>query len=254
MKDQPIISGGVVDIFEECWVKLINDIRNNGELTIQTLKQKRDVNLIVVDDYTLWRMIPDNGKKKRTHTIKKKDVYNTYIGQPKSKDLKEYIVPLLFHLKKYYNLNYNEKFKEVKSKDFDNKTHYSKGGGESDAHKDFKNFIASNPTKIGLSSKIGIGTTEYSLPSADTIDVVFNDNNTIIGVEVKSKISDSNDIRRGLFQCVKYKCLIEAEQKVNNKQISSKVILALEGKFPDELVEVKSILGIEVIDKIKKVT
>jgi hypothetical protein len=125
------------------------------------------------------------------------------------------------------------------------------GGGESPFHRDFKNFIANNPSSVGLSNQIGIGQTEYILPSADAIDVVFVDKNTKIGIEVKSKISDTADILRGLFQCVKYKYLIEAEQIVKNKNPDSRVILALEEKLPEELIIVKNILGIEVIDKIK---
>ena len=136
-----------------------------------------------------------------------------------------------------------EKIKKIKN-----------SGGESKFHLDFKNFIANNPTVIGLPEKIGVGETEYKLISADTIDVVFNQKNTKIGIEVKSKISDFNDILRGIFQCVKYKHLIEAEQKIENKQPDSRVILALEGQFPPELIPVKNILGIEVIDEIKNGT
>ena len=125
------------------------------------------------------------------------------------------------------------------------------GGGESKFHLEFKNFIANNPAAIGLSDKIGIGKTEYELISMDTIDVVFTHKNTIIGVEVKSRISNFNDIFRGIFQCVKYKYLIEAQQKIENKPPNSRVILAIEGQFPAELIAIKNILGIEVIDEIK---
>lgn len=125
------------------------------------------------------------------------------------------------------------------------------GGGESPFHRDFKNFIANNPSSVGLSKRIGVGKTEYILPSADSIDVVFVDKNTKICIEVKSKISDTADILRGLFQCVKYKHLIEAEQIVKNENPDSRVILALEEKLPDNLIIVKNILGIEVIDNIK---
>lgn len=124
-------------------------------------------------------------------------------------------------------------------------------GGESPFHIAFKEFISNNPTVVGLDVKVGKGKTEYVLPSTDKIDVVFIENKTKIAVEVKSKISDNADILRGLFQCVKYQHLIEAEQKVNNEQPDSKVILALEGQFPNELISVKNVLGIEVFDCIK---
>jgi hypothetical protein len=124
-------------------------------------------------------------------------------------------------------------------------------GGESPFHRDFKNFIANNPSVIGLSGQTVKGTTEYILPSADSIDIVFVDKSTKIGIEVQSKISKTADILRGLFQCVKYKYLIEAEQIVTNQKPDSRVILVLEGQLPKELISAKNILGIEVIDKIK---
>ncbi len=126
-------------------------------------------------------------------------------------------------------------------------------GGESPFHLAFKNFIAKHPASIGLPVTVGVGKTEYCLPSADTVDIVFTSLNTKIGVEVKSKISDNADILRGLFQCVKYIHLIEAEQIVNNQQPDCRVILALEGQFPKVLIKVRNVLGIEVIEKVKMI-
>lgn len=135
--------------------------------------------------------------------------------------------------------------------DFDQKLkeprpHYGKGG-ESQQHKDFKNYIADNPELFGLSPKLN-GITEYELPSMDLIDVVFKNKDEIIGIEVKSFISNSADIQRGLFQCVKYKALLEAEQIVNDLIPNSRVILALENELPKNLIAVKNQLGIEVYE------
>ena len=120
-------------------------------------------------------------------------------------------------------------------------------GGESQQHKDFKNYIAANPDLFGLSSKLD-GITEYELPSMDLIDVVFKNKDEIIGIEVKSFISNYADIQRGLFQCVKYKALLEAEQIVNDLIPNSRVILALENELPSNLIAVKNQLGIEVYE------
>ena len=124
-------------------------------------------------------------------------------------------------------------------------------GGESEQHRKFKAFISKNPSVLGLSADLANGQQEYSRPSADTVDVLFTDKDLKVGVEVKSSISKTADILRGLFQCVKYKHLIEAEQTVNDEFPNSRIILALQGKFPDELTLVKNLLGIEVIDEIK---
>ena len=124
------------------------------------------------------------------------------------------------------------------------------GIGESEPHKKLKQFIAENPSAVGLDHNLK-GDQEYILPSADKIDVVFTNRDLTIGIEVKSRVSDANDILRGLFQCVKYKYLIEAEQIVNGKKPNSRIILALENPFPPDLISIKNILGIEVIDGIK---
>lgn len=124
------------------------------------------------------------------------------------------------------------------------------GGPESPAHKAFKEFIAQNPGEIRLKASLGKGQIEYLLPSQDEIDVVFVDGGLKIGIEVKSKVSDTADILRGLFQCVKYKYLLEAEQAVNGDTPNCRVLLVLENSFPAELVSIKNILGIEVLEKI----
>lgn len=135
--------------------------------------------------------------------------------------------------------NFDQKLKEHRPR-------YGKGG-ESQQHKDFKNYIATNPKLFRLSSRLK-GVTEYELPSMDLIDVVFKNKDEIIGIEVKSFISNSVDIQRGLFQCVKYKALLEAEQVVNDIIPNSRVILALENELPSNLIAVKNQLGIEIYE------
>lgn len=124
-------------------------------------------------------------------------------------------------------------------------------GGESQQHKDFKEYLAKHPEIFGLKSDL-VGETEYELPSMDSIDVLFQTKGDKIGIEAKSIISDTTDILRGLFQCVKYKALIEAEQKVNDLIPSCRVVLALEGDFPKELICIRNQLGIEILDNLKK--
>lgn len=124
-------------------------------------------------------------------------------------------------------------------------------GGESADHKRFKNLIAQNPSIIGVEKTKYFAETEFILPSTDTIDVLFSNSSERIGVEVKSKISNIDDITRGLFQCVKYAALLDALNLAEKKDLKVRTILVLESKFPVQLIELKNILGIEVIDDIK---
>jgi hypothetical protein len=121
------------------------------------------------------------------------------------------------------------------------------GGGESKEHKDFKEYIEKHPKEIGITESIINTKIEYNLASGDEIDVLFNIGNKLIGVEVKSKKSDENDILRGLFQCVKYKAVLRAEQIVSNN-IESDCLLVIEGRLNEKQRNIAFLLNVEVIE------
>ncbi|NOY73142.1 MAG: hypothetical protein GXP14_12360 [Gammaproteobacteria bacterium] len=125
-----------------------------------------------------------------------------------------------------------------------------KGGGEGPEHKKLKTFVANNPQIFGLPSSSGPGEKEHSLPSGDSLDVFFVHRKEHIGIEVKPHISDSADITRGLYQCVKYQAVLEARQAANGEPQNVRTILVLGGELPDELVPLKNVLGIEVYEKV----
>jgi hypothetical protein len=97
---------------------------------------------------------------------------------------------------------------------------------------------------------MGPGEIEFVLPSGDTIDVLFNDGSDWIAVKVKSLLSNALDITRGLFQCVKYRAVIEAVQATRALKQNARAILALEGPLPDDLVPIKNTLGVEVVERV----
>jgi hypothetical protein len=130
------------------------------------------------------------------------------------------------------------------------KSGYGKGG-ESEEHRQFKEFIAQNPKAIKLPARLQ-GEIEYVFLSQDKIDIRFKEKNRIIGVEVKSKNSPESDILRGILQCVKYKALIEAEQILNEQEIDHEVILVLQGSFPESLIPTRNKLGVKVIDEVEQ--
>jgi hypothetical protein len=123
-------------------------------------------------------------------------------------------------------------------------------GGESASHKQFKEYIASNPHVLIENSDEYEAQVEFTLPSLDSIDVVFTSKAERIGVEVKSHISSIDDITRGLFQCVKYTALLKAYHKAINSELDTKVVLVLESTFPDALKNLRELLEIDVRDNI----
>jgi hypothetical protein len=124
------------------------------------------------------------------------------------------------------------------------------GGGEGYEHKRLKEYVAKNPVAVGLSAHIKEGETEFKISSGDSIDVYFQNKKDWIGVEVKSLISSEADLTRGLFQCIKYKAVMEAMQLSLGIEQNAYSILALEGELPSGLVRLKKILGIEVVERV----
>lgn len=125
------------------------------------------------------------------------------------------------------------------------------GGGEGEAHKALKEYVAQNPKAIGLKANFQAGVTEYPLPSGDSLDVSFKGKVVWVAVEVKSAISNEADIVRGLFQCIKYHAVMEAVLLSESLPQNARALLVLESSFPQSLVPLRNILGVEVVDGIK---
>ena len=98
------------------------------------------------------------------------------------------------------------------------------GEPESEEHRKLKEYIAENPSTIGLPKRSRKGKIEYVFASADKADVVFKTQNGYIGVEVKSIISGDADLNRGLHQVVKYQALLRAEQKALLKPPTARAV------------------------------
>ena len=125
------------------------------------------------------------------------------------------------------------------------------GGGESDRHRELKEFVARNPASIGLHKATPVGSNEVLLPSGDCLDVSFNFKKAWVAAEVKTMISSDADIIRGLFQCIKYRAVMMAVQAVKGEIRDARAVLALEGKLPSELVALRNVLGIEVYEAVR---
>lgn len=98
------------------------------------------------------------------------------------------------------------------------------GGGEGVEHKALKDYIYDNPEAIGIKNVVN-RQKEYSLPSGDKVDVYFwLSDGSHVAVEVKPSISNDDDIKRGIFQCVKYKAVMDAIQDIDIKDYTTKTL------------------------------
>jgi hypothetical protein len=128
------------------------------------------------------------------------------------------------------------------------KTGKSGGGGEGEDHRRLKEYVAANPSVVSLPSNLSLGTTEAPLPSGDKIDVLFDGQKRLVAVEVKSKISNEVDLARGLFQCVKYRAVMEAERGFKGARYSIEAMLVVGKPFPESLCALQNSLGVQVIE------
>jgi hypothetical protein len=80
--------------------------------------------------------------------------------------------------------------------------------------------------------------------------VLFRTGDDWIAVEVKSHKSAPDDIARGLFQCVKYRAVLEAYQAAERLPQNAKSILILGGSLPRHIIPLKNILEIEVLENV----
>jgi len=66
------------------------------------------------------------------------------------------------------------------------------------------------------------------------MDILFRTDKRWVGVEVKGKRSDELDIRRGLYQAVKYAALMEACLKAEQKKLPHRSDPCLGWSLPTE--------------------
>lgn len=125
-----------------------------------------------------------------------------------------------------------------------------RAGGESEQHRQLKEFVARSPHLLDLPAGLS-STQEFPLPSGDSVDVLFQHREQWIGVEVKSALSPEADVIRGMFQCIKYRAVIEAYQASLEVPQDARAVLVLEDALPRQLVALKNMLGVEVLDRVK---
>jgi hypothetical protein len=128
----------------------------------------------------------------------------------------------------------------------------SRGGPESEAHKRLKHYIGSHYQLIGVRGKFA-ASFEVILLSGDKADVMLDNAASCerICIEVKSHISLDSDIIRGIFQCVKYRALLAAQEKYELKRSPThqprklRTFLVTERELPDDLKELSDILDMK---------
>ena len=121
------------------------------------------------------------------------------------------------------------------------------GGGEGKEHKAIKDYVYKHPESLGITGVIR-KVVEHPLPSGDRLDVYFETSDTRYAIEVKPSTSSDDDIIRGIFQCVKYKAVLEAMRKVECDRYSISTLLVVAGTMSDRNKQLAKALEIKSVN------
>ena len=84
-------------------------------------------------------------------------------------------------------------------------------GGEGPNHRALRMKVTRNPSLVRRGLRQESTDTEVDLLSGDRVDVVSTVRDGTVAIEVKSKDSDWADLQRGVYQCVKYRAVLAAQ-------------------------------------------
>jgi len=206
-------------------VILIHDSKNTGYV-------------ISSKDYyeRIAKLWPFHQKQKSYKITEKKSL----AGIPRFSSINQLLDLLQEQLAKPFNIEmaFEEAKKEVER--------IRRGGlGESDSHKELKNFVANHPATVGLQDALSV-LVEHPFPSGDKVDVAFempNNNWTVVEVELQGL----PQTLIGLFQAVKYKALQDAVLRSKNLQGSVEGILVAKS-IPTEIKSLAETLAIRTFE------
>ena len=105
--------------------------------------------------------------------------------------------------------------------------------GEGPRHKALRLWVRDNPGAIRRDYAAFETQSEFLLDSADRVDVVYRGPDSTVAIEVKSSDSDDADLRRGVFQCIKYRAVMDAMDIRSDPRIIA--ILVTQTPIPGEL-------------------
>jgi hypothetical protein len=149
---------------------------------------------------------------------------------------------------RYYWLISEPKISEVEQEgECDGKLARRVYGGppESKEHLLLKRYVKMHPQKFGAPENCD-AIEEKLLKSRDEIDVWCMVPGEQLAIEVKSVRSNDSDIERGIFQCVKYRAVLEAEAKCDDNSPKVRTRLVSERPLSAECCRQAKRLGIEV--------
>ena len=117
-----------------------------------------------------------------------------------------------------------------------------RGVGEGPNHRALRLWVKDNPGRITPRLRVLGAKTEFELPSADRVDVVYFAPGKSVVIEVKSRDSNHADLKRGVFQCIKYRAVKAADEA--RAEADTLAILVTETDLPGDLEALARLHGV----------
>jgi len=121
------------------------------------------------------------------------------------------------------------------------------GPAESEEHRTLKEYILHHPERIGAPDTPDDARKELMLLSGDEVDVYFARDDTVHLIEVKSLRSTRPDLLRGVYQCVKYRAVLEAQRAGTTPDLRIVTTLVVEEEAPSYIRDLSKRHGIRVV-------
>jgi hypothetical protein len=120
------------------------------------------------------------------------------------------------------------------------------GEAESKEHKSLKAYVLKHPACVGVRGRPEIARDEFLLLSGDEVDVYFESENRVDLVEVKSTRSQWNDVRRGIYQCIKYRAVFLAQRRFLMPGLQVAATLVVENEVPRDLQDLAALHEVRI--------
>lgn len=114
------------------------------------------------------------------------------------------------------------------------------GGGEGEAHRQLKQYVAQNPARLGLYAQ-GEALIEFPFVSGDKCDVVF-ELGALGTAVIEVKNGERGELIKGIYQAIKYRALMEAQKGHGEPYVVQAILVAYD--LPEDIVQFAEGFGI----------
>jgi len=118
-------------------------------------------------------------------------------------------------------------------------------GPEGAGHIELKVWASRNPQHFVLFGSFKHGKNEVVIQSGDRLDVHFENDETRLAIEVKALNASDDELARGIFQCIKYRAVLQATQFAEGETPNGQAVLLHQRSLPEELVRLAERLKVK---------